>query len=234
MEPKIPAPEIRVMIADDHHLVRQSIRLQIDTQEDMRVIAEAEDGESLFAGVKAEQPDVLLLDINMPAERGRRFPPFRLFPGIARVQRLSPRTHIIILTQSDDYAILEGAIQHGVRGYVLKSDDLSLHLPVAVRSVQRAGVYFSESIGPQILSRRSQMATLTLTQRQEEVLRAIARYPNRTYAELAAFLNISESTFKTHLSRLFKQLEVGNATAAIIRAIQVGLLPLEIVYGSDS
>jgi DNA-binding NarL/FixJ family response regulator len=218
---------IQVVVVDDHVLVRQGIRNQLAASPYIEIVAEGHVGDCVLPLVEQHRPDVLLLDLRMPQSddgSGRRF---QALPTIAKLVERFPKTAVILLTQEYTPVIIEGAIERGVQGYILKSDDLSQHIATAIVTAARGGVFFSETISAELF-KRSQRARAEresgLTERQTAILRIIATSPNDSYTQHAMNLGISESTFKSHLTRAFKTLDVKNATAAVIKCMQLGIL----------
>lgn len=218
---------ITVITLDDHHLIRAGIRSLLAESEEITLVGEGWVGEHLDYLIEAHSPHVVLLDLEMPAHEtttGAKSIPFRTYAAIARLSKAHPQTRFIIISQHISPAILEGAVQSGVHGYLLKDDALSLHLIEAIRSVYRGGFYFSGEAS-QYLTKMGQMASDTLlTERQEEIIQVIASHPNWSYAQHAQQLGISEYTFSNHLRHIFEKLGAKNVTAAVVKAIQKGII----------
>ncbi|MCB0019084.1 MAG: response regulator transcription factor [Anaerolineales bacterium] len=220
---------ITVVVVDDHHLIRQGVRNLLVPRDDMELVGEGATGDDVLALMEQHTPDVLLIDLSMPQSGagGSTEKQFKALPTIARLSKSYPDTAIIVLTQHFVPVIIRGAIDLGVKGYLLKSDDLSLNLPSAVATVSKGGVYFSETIGEELFGKSKADRAVDLTARQIEILTTIARLPDDSYASQAASLGITESTLKNHLTKAFKALGVKNITAAIIRCMQLGIIPLK-------
>ena len=221
---------ITVVSIDDHPLIRTAIRSLLESQENIRLVAEGSVGEHVLPLVAKHQPDVLVLDLAMPQTEnnpsGERFP---VLQTVAQLSQDFPQTAIIFLTQHASHSMSQQAISLGVRGYLLKSDDLSMNLPGAIEAVYRGGVYFSKEISRTLFhSVQQSAAEPTLSERQKEIILAIAQTPDATYRQLAKHLSISESTLKGHLTGAFKVLDVTNITACIITCMQRGLIPFTI------
>jgi DNA-binding NarL/FixJ family response regulator len=195
----------------------------------MELVGEGSTGDDVLALVKELAPDVLLLDLSMPQSSADKSSgeQFKALPTIAGLSKKHPDTAIIVLTQHFVPVIIQGAVDLGVKGYLLKSDDLSLNLPSAVATVSKGGVYFSETIGEELFGKAKADRVVNLTARQIEILTNIAGSPDDSYATQAVNLGITESTLKNHLTRAFKALGVTNITAAIIRCMQLGIIPLK-------
>jgi len=220
---------ITVVAVDDHHLIRQGVRSLLEPREDMELVGEGSTGDDVLSLVEEFKPDILLLDLSMPQSGtdGASGEQFKALPTIARLTKTHPDTDIIVLTQYFVPVIIQGAIDLGVKGYLLKTDDLSLNLPSAVDTVSRGGVYFSETIGQELFGKSRTEREVNLTARQIQILSTIAQNPDDSYVSHAMNLGITESTLKNHLTKAFRALGVTNNTAAIIRCIQLGIIPLK-------
>jgi DNA-binding NarL/FixJ family response regulator len=209
---------IRVVLADDQTLVRQGIRRLLELTPDVRVIAEAEDGERAIALVSEWAPDVMLLDVRMPRLDGL---------GVLRALagRLPPT--ILLTTFDDDTVVLE-AVRHGARGFLLK--DVSLEqLAEAVRRVAAGGTLILPAISERVLKglpvvagSYDRLAPEPLSPREGEVLRLMAGgYSNR---EIAHALDTAEGTVKNQVSSILAKLGVRDRTRAVLRALEIGFL----------
>lgn len=221
---------ITVVTIDDHPLIRTAIRSLLESEENIQLIAEGSAGEHVLPLVEEHEPDVLILDLAMPQLEhdvsGERFP---VLQTVEQLHGDFPETAVIFLTQYASQSMSQQAISLGVRGYLLKSDDLSMNLPGAIEAVHRGGVYFSKEISQMLFQPTQPSITESvLTKRQKEIILAIAQSPDATYRQLAAELSISESTFKGHLNLAFKAMDVTNITACIITCMQRGLIPFSI------
>ncbi|MGH2536095.1 MAG: response regulator transcription factor [Candidatus Promineifilaceae bacterium] len=219
--------KIKVVSVDDHPLIHEAVRSLLAGREDMELVAEGYSGDQLFPLLEEHRPDVLVLDLMMPQhENGlpenKSFAPLQ---ALAELRQRHPNTAVIILSQFLHKGIAQGAIEHGVKGYLLKSDNLSLNLPAAIEQVSRGGVYFSVAFSREMFSVLSTAQANLLTEKQKEVIMAIARNPNATYAGIADELCVATRTVKGHLANVYQILEVNNATACIIRCMQLGLIP---------
>ncbi len=224
----MPMPSITVVVIDDEPLLREAIRGRLISQEQITVIGEGSVGEDVFPLVQKLKPDVLILDLNMPQYReGDASIRFQALPTISRLSQQHKNTSIIILTVVYQSGMIHGALDRGVQGYILKSDDMSLNIPAAVMRVSQGGVYFSESIERELFNTAVQRERpVNLSDRQIEALMLLATDVNASYAQCAQAMNISESTFKKHLDEVYKALGVNNSRAAVVRAMQMGYIPL--------
>jgi DNA-binding NarL/FixJ family response regulator len=197
---------ITIVAIDDHPLIRQAIRSLVEERADMSLVGEGSAGEDVLALAEEHKPDVLLLDLSMPQHAEQEGQRFQALPTISKLVKRCPETAVIILTQQYVPVLIGGAISRGVKGYLLKSDDLSLNLPGAIETVSKGGVYFSETISQKLFGNGK---------------------PDAAYIEHAGNLNITESGFKSHLGKAFKALGVTNVTAAMIRCMELGILNTE-------
>lgn len=219
---------ITIVAIDDHPLIRQAIRSLVEERADMSLVGEGSAGEDVLALAEEHKPDVLLLDLSMPQHAEQEGQRFQALPTISKLVKRCPETAVIILTQQYVPVLIGGAISRGVKGYLLKSDDLSLNLPGAIETVSKGGVYFSETISQKLFGNgNGKRKIVNLTERQIEALNAVYARPDAAYIEHAGNLNITESGFKSHLGKAFKALGVTNVTAAMIRCMELGILNTE-------
>ncbi len=204
---------IRVLLADDHPLVRAGIRATLMIEPDLLLVGEAINGYEAQRLCQELQPDILLVDLNMPG------PP----PGetITAVHEHSSQTHIVVLTAYDDDAYVRGMVAAGVAGYVLK-DEASEVLVRAIRAVMRGDTWFSRPVLEKLLHDVSGSAPISnLTARELEVLRLVAG--GKTNQEIAVILAISVKTVEKHLGEVFVKLGVASRVEAAVQAVRLGL-----------
>ena len=205
--------KIRVLIVDDHKIVRVGLRTIISREPDMEVVGEAEDRASALAAHAAQHPDVTLLDLRLPDVHGSEL--------ITLIRERDPQAKIIVLTSYDASEDIFSAVRAGARGYLLKGTFPDGILEEAIRTVH-AG---RRLIPPEVADRLADRVTApALTPREIAVLELVAKgLSNR---EIGAALSTSASTVKTHLERIYAKLGVGDRTAAALTAIQRGLVSL--------
>ncbi len=214
---------IQVLIVDDHAVVRQGLRTFIDLQDDMSVVAEAENGAEAVALAQQHQPDVILLDLVMPEMDG--------VEATRRILEGSPASHIIILTSFGEDDKVFPAIRAGAQGYLLK-DIHPNQLVQAVREAALGRVQLHPDIARKLMSAVAAEPaaakdappppqTSDLTDREQEVLRLIAAGMNNR--QIAGQMIISEKTVKTHVSNILSKLGLEDRTQAAIWAIKHGL-----------
>jgi DNA-binding NarL/FixJ family response regulator len=219
--------KITVVSVDDHYLIHAAIHGLLADHENIEVVGEGFAGASVLPLVQQYKPNVLILDLLMPQQQGGDLEKdsFQPLPTLAQLREEYPDTAIIILSQYLNEAIVQSAIQHGIRGYLLKSDNLSLNLTDAIQQVSRGGVYFSLEVSRQLFQRPETPAGDLLTYRQRQIILAIAKSPDTPYSEIADRFVITYRTLKGHLDGAYKALGVSNITACIIRCMQMGLIP---------
>ena len=201
---------IRVLIADDHAVVRQGLRTFLDLQDDIEVIGEAGDGQEALALIEELAPDVVLIDLVMPRVDG--------IEAIRRLRERAPAVRAIVLSSFIDDDKLFPAVRAGAAGYLLK-DVQPQELVEAIRTVHGGGAL----LHPQVAARLLQdMAEDPLTPREHEVLALIGRgMPNKL---IARELSLSEKTVKAHVSSILAKLGVTDRTQAALYAVREGLV----------
>jgi DNA-binding NarL/FixJ family response regulator len=203
---------IRVLVVDDHPVVRAGLRGVLARYPDIDVVGEASSATEAVAAARAHQPDVVLMDLRLPGADGTQATRFVL------AQR--PGCQVLILTTYDNNADIVRAVEAGAQGYLLK-DATPEELAHAVRAVAAGGSALSPSVAAKLVSRlRSPTA---LSAREIEVLRLVST--GHTNAEIGRALLISQATVKTHLLRAFGKLGVSDRTAAVTTAYELGILP---------
>ncbi len=216
-----PAPElIRVVLADDHALVRAGIRSLISAMPGVVVVDEARDGREAVAMVAEHLPDVLVLDITLPVLSGLHV--------LTRLGLDYPQVRVIMLSMHDNEEYVFHALRAGAAGYLLK-DSSAGELEVAIRAVARGGSYLSPFVSRHVVAdfvKRSagEGGTLErLTSRQREIAQLIAE--GRTNAEIADVLSISVKTVEAHRSQLMDRLQIHDVAGIVRFAVRTGLIP---------
>jgi two-component system, NarL family, response regulator NreC len=212
-----------VLLADDHNIVRQALRLLLEATTDYQVVGEAADGQQALQLVEQLQPDVLIADIMMPAMTGLEV--------ARRVRTLVPHTRVVILSMYDTEAYVAEALQAGVSAFVLKKSTSS-DLLQALRQVQEDRLYLSpplDEAAVQSFIERSRETPIdpfdTLTPREREVLHLTAQ--GMTSAEIGERLSISRRTVEMHRANFMHKLHLKNHTELVHFAIQHGLVELD-------
>ena len=210
------ADKIRVLIADDHPVVRQGLRTFLELQDDIEIVAEATDGGDAVAKVRELKPDVVLMDLVMPQLDG--------IEAIRQVREVSPASKVIVLTSFDDREKVYLSVKAGAAGYLLKDADPQ-ELAEAIRTVQRGDALLNPSIAAKLMQEVAEggprAAGETLTARELEVLRHLAR--GMSNKEIAGALVLSEKTVKTHVSNILGKLQLADRTQAALFAVREGL-----------
>jgi two-component system NarL family response regulator len=210
---RVPDARLKVVVADDHTLMREGVAAVIARQPDMSVVAEAADGPETIAVVEKVRPDVLLLDLRMPK-----------LDGVAVTEQLHlkfPDLAIVILSTYDTDDDILRVLRAGAKAYLLK-DTPPEELANCVRTVHAGGNYVSPTIGAKLAAQATQTS---LTFRELDVIKLIAQ--GRLNKEIADHLNITEGTVKSHTSALFTKLGAANRTEAVREAVRRGLVRLE-------
>lgn len=219
---------ISVVLVDDHPLIHEAVKSLLAERTDMVLVGQGFTGEQLFPLLAEHQPDVLVLDLTMPDHSDEPGVRFGYMQALAQLSTQYPNTSTIILSQLLQSVIVQSAAEFGVRGYLFKSDNLSLNLPEAILAASRGGVFFSETVSRELFGPPRKPAANLLSERTREVILAIAKKPDDSYAMTASRLGISENTLKGHLRNAFSELGVTNITSCIIRCMQLNLIPFTV------
>ncbi len=212
---------IRVLIADDHHVVRGGIRALLETEDDIDVIDEAADGVETVLKTRSLNPDVILMDLMMPRKTG--------IEAIEEIKQEDPDARILVLTSYSDDEKVFAAIKAGALGYLLKETSTK-ELLQAIHDVYRGESSLHPAIARKLIRELNRPSNLPpsdepLTEREIEVLIFVARgYSNQ---DIANALFISERTVRTHVSNILSKLHLANRTQAALYALKEGLTNLE-------
>lgn len=198
------------MIVDDHPIVREGLRGMLAAEPDIEVAAEAASGDEAVALVPRIAPDVVLMDLRMPSG-----------DGVSAIERL-PGHRVLVLTTFQDDADIVRAIEAGAAGYLLK-DASRADLAAAVRNVAAGRRVLSPEVSARLAAAGETPAPPVLSTREAEVLALVAE--GLTNAQIGERLYIGQATVKTHLLRIFTKLGVSDRTAAVMTALQHGLIP---------
>jgi len=204
---------VTVVLADDHAIVRDGLRMIIDAQPDIRVIAEAADLAGVRALLEETQPDVLLLDINLGRDSG--------LLAVRDLRASHPETAIVILTMQKDPPYARRALEDGASGYVLKESAAS-ELVRAIRAAAAGGTYLEPALGAALLRQAEEDERDPLSERERQVLRLIAR--GHTNAEISQQLFLSVRTVESHRARIQDKLGISGRASLIQYALEHGLL----------
>ena len=211
---------VRVLLADDHVLVRSGIRMILETLEGVQIVAETADGRDALALVESLRPDVALLDISMPNLNG--------IETATRIRIRFPQTRVVILSMHAGEDYVAQALRAGASGYLLK-DATPAELESALRAVARGETYLSPRISGAVVERSLRSADVAtgpldaLTPRQREILQLIAE--GRSTKEMAAQLGVSVKTVETHRALLMDRLGIHDVAGLVRLAVRAGIVP---------
>jgi DNA-binding NarL/FixJ family response regulator len=204
--------KIRILVVDDHHVVRQGIVSLIKSVEDMTVVAEASDGKQAVELFRKHGPDITIMDLRLPIMTG--------VEAITEIRRDSPAARVIVLTTFDGDEDIYRALQAGARGYLLK-DMFGDDLMDAIRTVHAGKSRIPAAVAQRLADR---MIGSELTARELDVLRLIVS--GKSNKEIGTALIISEATVKTHINNLLSKMGVSDRTQAATTALQRGIVHL--------
>ncbi len=209
--------KIRVLIADDHLVVREGLEAMLHSSDEFEVVGQAVDGEETLRLVNELHPDVVLIDVQMPKMDG--------IEATRHIMQEAPTTQVVILSSFDQDDYIFKAIQAGARGYLLK--DIELH---ALLDVVRAAAQGESALPPAIATKlmehiSTRRMQVSLTQREEEVLGLLAK--GLRNKEIASQLNIAERTVKSHVANIIAKLGVSSRTEAVSQALKEGRVKLD-------
>ncbi|MEV1010551.1 response regulator transcription factor [Streptomyces sp. NPDC049881] len=209
------AKVIRVLVVDDHQVVRRGLRTFLEIQDDIEVVGEAADGPAAVACAEELRPDVVLMDVKMPGGDG--------IEALRRLRELDNPARVLVVTSFAEQRTVVPALRAGAAGYVQKDIDPDA-LAGAIRSVHAGHVLLEPGIAAALLAQESQGGGTragALTERETEVLGLIAR--GRSNREIARALVLSEKTVKTHVSNILMKLDLADRTQAALWAVRHGL-----------
>ena len=209
-----PAP-LRIVVVDDHPVVRDGLRGMLDGQADLAVVGEAADGLEAVTVVARERPDVVLMDLRMPRMDG--------VAATSKIHAAQPQARVLILTTYDEDHDIVRAIEAGARGVLLK-DAPREELFRAIRATARGEMVLAPAVTARVFGRLRTPQQQTPSERELEVLTLVAQ--GLTNRAIARRLTVSEATVKTHLVHLFAKLGVADRTAAVTAALDRGLIRL--------
>ena len=208
--------KIRILLADDHAMVRQGFRMILSSQPDMEIVGEAGNGREAVEQAEKLQPDIVVMDVAMPELNG--------IEATRRLATSSPRTRVLALSMHKDSVYVREILRAGARGYLLK-DSIGSDLLAAVRAVARGEGYLSPAVSEAVLSdyRRHVADPLDmLTTREREVLQLIAE--GKTNKDIASALNLSVYTVDAHRGRIMEKLNLHSAGELVRFAVRKGLV----------
>ena len=217
--------KIRVMIADDHAILRAGLKLLVNAQADMEVVSEAPDGEKAVQAARETRPDVALLDLTMPGVGGMR--------ALQEMARNCRETRVLVLTMHDDSAYLRSVLAAGASGYLLKRT-VDAELLAAIRAVHRGGTFVDPSLAnvlvQDVLAKRGTKARSMrpgniLSDREQQVLKLVAQ--GYSSQQIAKRIFVSVKTVETYRARIADKLALRTRSEVVRYAIRMGLLTAE-------
>ncbi|EEL34717.1 two-component system response regulator CasR [Bacillus toyonensis] len=208
--------KIKLLLVEDHHIVRRGLVFFLKTREEFEIIGEAENGEEALTFVQKEKPDVVLMDLSMPKMDG--------IEATKRIKQYDETIKILMLSSFSEQDYVLPALEAGADGYQLKEVQPE-QLVASIIAVHQGNANFHPKVTPALMGRSAVKKEIEnpfsmLTKREQEVLREIAK--GRSNKEIAAELHITEQTVKTHVSNVLAKLEVDDRTQAALYAVKYG------------
>lgn len=213
MKRDFPVSLVRLVLADDHHLVRRGLKALLSSIEGVEVIAEAGEGAELVTLVGSLLPDLVITDLSMPGMDG--------MAALGEIHRRHPAIPVLVLSMTDACETVRRAIETGACGYLLKGAP-QFELEQAIRSVMTRGSYFSPGIAQRLLQPAEPTPADELTQRQLEVLKLLAS--GRAAKEIAYELGLSVKTVDVHRARIMERLNIKGVAGLTLYAVRKGLI----------
>jgi len=215
-------PPIKILIADDHEILREGIRKMIEKEPDMEVVGEAEDGRSAVKMARKLAPDVVLMDITMPDLNG--------MDATRKIVSETPGVKVLALSMHQDRKYVTGMLEAGATGYLIKGCKFE-ELATAIRSVARKNVYLSPRIADMVLQgylgkSPKKFAEPVLSSREREVLQLLAE--GNSVKETAFKLGVSAKTVETHRRHIMEKLQISNSSEIVKYALREGLITLDL------
>jgi two-component system, NarL family, response regulator NreC len=208
---------IRIVVVDDHAVVRTGLRLLLDAEADFEVVGEAGDARAAVFEVRAQKPDVILLDVVMPGESG--------IEALPKLKHEAPDARVLVLSMQDDPRYVREAFAAGANGYVLK-EAADAEVVAAVREIAGGGSYVHPALGARMVAAdaaaQAKQSANPLSAREEEVLRLLAL--GHTNQEIAGLLFISVRTAETHRAHIMQKLGLASRAELVRHALAQGLL----------
>lgn len=211
-------PALKVLIADDHEIVRQGLRSMLEAQRDCQVVGEAGDGRQAVTLTKELNPDVVILDIGMPTLNG--------LEATRQILKMRPQTKVLILTMHESDSVIREVLDAGARGYILKTD-AGRDLVTAVDSLRRNKTFFTSRVSQMILDgflkgdprpQNSESGAVRLTPRQREIVQLLAE--GKSSKEVAVALDLSVKTAETHRANIMRKLDCHSVSEVVRYAIR--------------
>ncbi len=213
---------IKILLADDHEILREGLRRMIEKEPDMEVIGEAEDGRSIVKLAKKLAPDVIVMDITMPDLNG--------MDATRKIVSEVPGTKVLALSMHQDRKYVSGMLEAGASGYILKGCKFE-ELVTAIRSVARKNVYLSPKVADMVVKgylgkTPKKFAEPILSDREREVIQLLAE--GHSVKEAAYKLGVSAKTVETHRRHIMEKLQISNSSEIVKYALREGLITLDL------
>jgi DNA-binding NarL/FixJ family response regulator len=211
-------PTLKLLLADDHEIVRQGLRSMLEAQRDCHIVGEAADGRQAVTMTKELNPDVVILDIGMPSLNG--------LEATRQILKMRPQTKVLILTMHESDSVIREVLDAGARGYILKTD-AGRDLVSAVESLRRNKTFFTSRVSQMILDgflkgdprpQDSSSGVVRLTPRQREIVQLLAE--GKSSKEVAVALNLSVKTAETHRANIMRKLDCHSVSEVVRYAIR--------------
>ena len=211
-------PELRILIADDHELIRRGVRTLLEAEPGWNVVAEASDGQEALEKAKETKPEIVVLDIGMPRLSG--------LEAARRLKRILPQVKVLMLTVHESERLALEVLNAGARGYVTKSDT-ARDLVIAIEALRRDKTFFTSRVDRMILDnfldgrpskRAKEMQGEQLTSRQREIVQLLAE--GKSSKEVSALLNLSVKTVETHRANIMKRLSCHSVSDLVRYAVR--------------
>ena len=207
--------DIRVLLADDHPVVRAGIRGMLDAESGITVVAESDNGHDAIELASSSRPDIVVLDLSMPGPDTSTI--------IRHLKEQTPETRVLILTAHDDDAFIRQAMRAGVAGYLLKEEAPDT-IVKAIRAIQRGAAWFSQSVAEKFVQwqfgREPELGEAQLTARERDILTLIAK--GWSNPRIASELDLAQQTVRNYTSILYQKLGVGSRAEAVVWAREHG------------
>jgi len=208
--------QIRLVIVDDHPVVRDGLRGMLESQPDFEIVGEASDGSAAVRLAESLVPDIVLMDLRMPVMDG--------VTALGEIKTHNPQVQVLVLTTYDSDADILPAIEAGASGYLLK-DSSRGELFAGIRAAARGETVLAPAVAARLVGRMRAPGEEQLSSREVEVLQLVAE--GESNSEIASHLHISQATVKSHLVHIFGKLGVSDRTAAVTAALRRGILRLD-------
>jgi DNA-binding NarL/FixJ family response regulator len=217
------SPELKILVADDHELMRRGVRSLLEAEAGWKVVGEASNGQELLKKAQEMKPDIIVLDIGMPVLNG--------LEASRRLKKILPMVKIIILSMHDSEQMARAVLDAGARGYVTKADT-SRDLVLAIEALCRNKTFFTSRVDQLVLesflqddsTNKKKLPTDRLTSRQREIVQLLAE--GKTSKEVAALLTVSVKTIETHRANIMKRLGCHSVSDLVVYAIRNGIMHL--------